>query len=174
VGAFVQELFRVSLYKRSQGRVARQATLAVLAVIVALAAWSLHRYFDTLDYSASADTPAATADAAAATADTTEPASDENTTARVVFANVIPLGVLCLGLWSSFRMVQTPSFADFLIAVEGEMNKVSWPSRGELFRASIVVMFVIFFMAAILFLYDYILTWVMRGIESVMTVIFGG
>ena len=35
------------------------------------------------------------------------------------------------------------------------MNKVSWPSRGELFRASMVVILVIFFLAAILlFAYD--------------------
>jgi hypothetical protein len=41
VGAFVQELFRFNLYKRNQGRVARQVTFAALAVIVALAAWCL-------------------------------------------------------------------------------------------------------------------------------------
>ena len=32
-----------------------------------------------------------------------------------------------------------PAFADFLIAVEAEMNKVSWPTRTELFRGSMVV-----------------------------------
>ena len=35
-----------------------------------------------------------------------------------------------------------PAFADFLIAVEAEMNKVSWPTRHELIRASMVVMLV--------------------------------
>ena len=29
-----------------------------------------------------------------------------------------------------------PRFADFLIAVEAEMNKVSWPSKAELIRSS--------------------------------------
>ena len=47
-----------------------------------------------------------------------------------------------------------PSFADFLISVEAEMNKVSWPTRTELFRASMVVILVIFVLAAILFVYD--------------------
>ena len=61
----------------------------------------------------------------------------------------IPLAVLVVGLWASFRVVQMPTFADFLISVEGEMNKVSWPSRGELFRASLVVILVIFFLAVI-------------------------
>ena len=47
-----------------------------------------------------------------------------------------------------------PSFADFLIAVEAEMNKVSWPTRDELFRSSMVVIFCIVFLAVVLFGYD--------------------
>ena len=34
------------------------------------------------------------------------------------------------------------------------MNKVSWPTRTELIRASIVVILMIFLLAAILFVYD--------------------
>jgi len=47
-----------------------------------------------------------------------------------------------------------PAFADFLIAVEAEMNKVSWPSRRELMRGSAVVLLTIIFLAAILYLFD--------------------
>jgi preprotein translocase subunit SecE len=61
-----------------------------------------------------------------------------------------PVVLLVLGLWASFRLVNVPAFADFLIAVEAEMNKVSWPSRGELFRASMVVLILIFALAFIL------------------------
>jgi preprotein translocase subunit SecE len=43
-----------------------------------------------------------------------------------------------------------------LIAVEAEMNKVTWPSKDELVRASIVVMFTIFFLAVALFSFDII------------------
>ena len=49
-----------------------------------------------------------------------------------------------------------PAFADFLIAVEAEMNKVSWPSRGELFRASVVVLFTIIALALLLYAYDFL------------------
>ena len=56
-----------------------------------------------------------------------------------------------LGLWASYRVVNLPAFADFLIAVEAEMNKVSWPTRPELFRASMVVLILIFALAFILF-----------------------
>ena len=58
------------------------------------------------------------------------------------------------GLWISYRLVNVPRFADFLIAVEAEMNKVSWPSRIELVRSSMVVIFVIFAMAFVLFGFD--------------------
>ena len=64
-------------------------------------------------------------------------------------------GVLLLaGLWASYRAVNVPSFADFLIAVEAEMNKVSWPTRSELSRASMVVLILIFFLAAVLAVFD--------------------
>ena len=69
----------------------------------------------------------------------------------------IPLLVLALGAWISFRIVNLPKFADFLISVEAEMNKVSWPTSGELWRASMVVIAVIFFLAGLLFFYDAIL-----------------
>jgi preprotein translocase subunit SecE len=121
VGAFVQELFSFNLYKRSQGRIARQTTFAALAIIVALGCWSLSEYL-----------------------------TGSSTTVRFG----VPLAILAAGLWAAFRVVHMPDFADFLIAVEGEMNKVSWPSRGELFRASIVVMVVIFVLAGLLFLFD--------------------
>jgi preprotein translocase subunit SecE len=128
VGAFMAELFRLNLYKRSQGRFARQVTFAVLAVIVALGAWRLNVWLEGR--------------ATAATARQIE--------------YIVPLGVLAVGWWTAFRLVQLPKFADFLISVEGEMNKVTWPKRGELFRASVVVMVVIFLLAALLFFYDFI------------------
>jgi preprotein translocase subunit SecE len=67
----------------------------------------------------------------------------------------LPLLVLAAGLWISYRVVNITRFADFLIAVEAEMNKVTWPSRTELVRSSLVVIFVIVFMAILLFGYDF-------------------
>jgi preprotein translocase subunit SecE len=123
VGAFVQELFRFDLYKRSQGKIARQATFAALAVIIALAAWCLNDYYT-------------------------------GKSATLVGRVVVPIAVLVVGLWMSFRIVQMPSFADFLISVEAEMNKVSWPTWPELLRSSIVVILMIFILASVLFFYD--------------------
>ena len=66
----------------------------------------------------------------------------------------MPLLLLAAGVWISYRVVNLPAFADFLIAVEAEMNKVSWPTRGELGRASVIVIFMIFALAVILFGFD--------------------
>ncbi len=73
----------------------------------------------------------------------------------------VPLAVLAAGLWASFRLINLPRFADFLISVEAEMSKVSWPARSELWRASTVVIVVIFFLAATLYAYDIVLRFVM-------------
>ena len=121
MAAFVQELFKFSLYKRTQGRIARQVTFGALAVIFVLGAWCLNDYY-----------------------------SNRGTTERVV----VPLLMLAIGLWASFRIVQLPSFADFLISVEAEMSKVTWPSRRELVRSSIVVILMIFILAITLFAFD--------------------
>jgi preprotein translocase subunit SecE len=66
----------------------------------------------------------------------------------------VPLAVFALGTWIVYRLVNIPKFADFLIAVEAEMVKVSWPSGSELVRSSTVVIVTIFGLAAILALYD--------------------
>ena len=80
----------------------------------------------------------------------------------------IPGGVLALGLWAAYRLVNVPVFADFLIAVEAEMNKVSWPSRSELIRASIVVLVTIFVLAAILWGFDLFWRWFFHDVIRIL------
>jgi preprotein translocase subunit SecE len=126
VGAFIQELVHLGLYKRSQGRITRQVTFAALVVIVAMGLWQLS---GTLKISAlSLRMPG--------------------------FYLWLPGLLLAMWVWISYRVVNVPAFADFLIAVEAEMNKVSWPTRTELFRASVVVLVTIFFLAGILAGFD--------------------
>ena len=124
---FVQELARVGLYKRTQGRITRQVTAAALLVTIALGCWQLSLVFKTwawlqlrgpgLEY-------------------------------------LIPGVLLALGAWLSYRLVNYPPFADFLIAVEAEMAKVSRPSRRELVRATIVVLVSMLVITIMLSLYD--------------------
>ncbi len=67
---------------------------------------------------------------------------------------LVSVGLGAVGIWFGYRLVNWPRFADFLISVEAELNKVSWPTQKELVRASIVVIFTILFLSAILFIYD--------------------
>jgi preprotein translocase SecE subunit len=64
----------------------------------------------------------------------------------------IVLGVALL--WFSWRVVNWPAFADFLIATEAEMNKVSWTTRKRLWQDTVVVLVTVFLMTLFLFIVD--------------------
>jgi preprotein translocase SecE subunit len=53
---------------------------------------------------------------------------------------VMPLLLGALSLWFAWRLVNLPAFADFLIATEAELNKVSWTPRRRLVQDTIVVL----------------------------------
>ena len=52
-----------------------------------------------------------------------------------------------------------PRFADYLIASELELRKVSWPTKGELKRQTIVVIFTLLLFSLVLFLADALFSW---------------
>jgi preprotein translocase subunit SecE len=122
----VSELFSSVIYKPNQGRMVRQVTALSIWAVSVLGAWRFHSTV-LLGYFGS------------------------NAAGYLIAAAIAAVGV-----WVGFRLVNWPRFADFLISVEAELNKVSWPSWRELNRASLVVIFTIFFLAAILFVYDFI------------------
>jgi len=68
----------------------------------------------------------------------------------------IPVALGAAFAWVIWRIVQYPPFADFLVATEAEMNKVSWTSREDLYRATVVVLATVFFLALYLFVVDYV------------------
>jgi preprotein translocase subunit SecE len=80
----------------------------------------------------------------------------------------IPAAVIVLSFWASYRLVNYARFADFLIAVEAEMNKVSWPSWTELTRSSMVVIFVMFALAAILLALDLFWTFLFSDVLGIL------
>lgn len=57
-------------------------------------------------------------------------------------------------IYFSWRLVNVPMFADFLIATEAEMNKVSWTTRRRLIQDTIVVLVTVFLLTLFLFLVD--------------------
>jgi preprotein translocase subunit SecE len=77
---------------------------------------------------------------------------------------------LVLG-WVIFRLIQYPPFVEFLIATEAEMNKVSWTSKDDLYRATSVVLVTVTLMAVFLFGVD----WVWSNLLQILGVLrFGG
>ena len=69
------------------------------------------------------------------------------------------------GLWAVFRVVNYPQFAEFLIEVQHEMAKVSWPGWPQLRRSTAVVLFTMGMLGVILFCYDVVWHWVLRLIH---------
>lgn len=68
----------------------------------------------------------------------------------------VPLLLTALALWIGYRVVNFPAFADFLIATEAELNKVSWISRKRLIQDTVVVLTTMFFLTFFLFAVDLI------------------
>ncbi len=52
----------------------------------------------------------------------------------------VPALVFAIGAWCVYRLVQWPRFADFLVSVQGELDKVNWATGEYLIRATGVVM----------------------------------
>ena len=150
--SWFSEMFHVGMYKRSQGKIARQATFGALGLACALAAWRISVYLNLAAVEATYDWLLGMWPFTYIS----EGAAEQIYQVLKILSleQSVPLVIVAVGLWLSYRIVNIPRFADFLIAVEAEMNKVSWPSKDELIRSSIVVIFVIFVMSTLLFGYD--------------------
>jgi preprotein translocase SecE subunit len=96
------------------------------------------------------------------------PAGDWNprlpfTDVRVpVLADVVysaPILLVALSIWFAWRTVNVPPFADFLIATEAEMNKVSWTPLRKLIRDTVVVLVFTALLTAFLLTVDLFWGW---------------
>jgi len=149
-GSLLGSVLSVSLYKRNQGRFARQVTFAALAVVLGTGAWRLSQIVTAME----------SGDASGAVD-------------LGVVRFIVPGAMIALAAWFSFRIVNIPRFAEFLIAVEAEMAKVSWPSGTEVFRSSVVVIFLIFFLAALLAGFDFF-WWFLLHPQELLSLFRGG
>lgn len=65
-----------------------------------------------------------------------------------------------------YRWVGTkPRTCDFMIATDGEMKKVAWPSRKEVTGSTLVVIWCVVLLSAMLFLSDLLFSWFFRVIH---------
>ena len=143
----LKELFRFRHYKSSQGRLIRRMTMAGVWVLFAAGAWKC----TTMDHTWLARWVVWLG------------TSEE--TART-FATACPLfmtGLIVLfGLWFGYRLINWVPFADFLISVEAEMAKVSWPGKVELRSSTIVVLTVFLLLSAMIYFTDLILVFLFK------------
>jgi preprotein translocase subunit SecE len=63
---------------------------------------------------------------------------------------MVPAGLFVVLAVLIFWLVNKPSLANFMIAAEGEMKKVSWSSRQEIAVSTFIVIFVVIAMAILL------------------------
>ena len=116
--SILPEMFRFGLYKARQGKLVRQATFVCFAILSGFGAFALSGQLQGV-------------------------MADNLQYAQYVRLGV-PLAVWLLLCWVAFRAVNVPQFADFLISVEAELERVVWPTREQVIQATIVVLVVMF------------------------------
>lgn len=112
-------------HRPTMGLIARRATMLTIIILVSLGTYTLRNWING-----------------------TYTAADRSS------VDVVMGFVALLGLWFSYRIVHWYKFAEFLIAVQNEMAKVSWPKKPELINSSIVVILTMFLFTLVLFVYD--------------------
>jgi len=123
----------LQFYKKGQGYYTRLGTAIGGAILAALGCWSLYRKLDGLQMA-------------------------DVGTKRWIQAGV-PALLFALLSWAVFKVVNMPKFADFLIATEGEIKKVSWSTRREVVNSTIVVIVTVFILATLLASVDWSFHW---------------
>mgnify|MGYP001188621123 CR=1 FL=1 len=78
----------------------------------------------------------------------------------ILIQTLIPVGVCLVLSWVIFWLMNKPSVADFLIASEGEIKKVSWSTRREIRVSTTVVICVVILMAVGLAAIDLLFNWI--------------
>jgi preprotein translocase subunit SecE len=81
--------------------------------------------------------------------------------------SLVPVGVCLVFGLLLFWLVNKPSVADFMISAEGEIKKVSWSSRREIFFSTIIVICVVAIMAMMLWATDMVFQLLFRYVVKI-------
>lgn len=117
-------------YKWGQGKDTRLYSAAALALIAGVGCW---RLYDKLQASL-----------------------DVTQTLGLWLSICVPLGIMVIVCGFLYWLVNKPTVADFLIAAEGELKKVSFSSRREIAVSTFVVIVVVVLMAVMLGFTDFV------------------
>ena len=129
-------LFEV--YKRGQGYYTRLFTALGCGLIAAIGCWRLYEKLGGLDTSAST---------------------------RIWIQTFVPVGLFIALAILVFLMINKPKIADFMIAAEGEVKKVSWSSRKEIAISTFIVIVVVICVSLLLLFTDFFFQFFFRAIH---------
>ncbi len=113
------------IYKRGQGKYTRLCSAFAVALIAGLGCLRLFSKLEAASWGLSKKT-------------------------AMWIATMVPAGLFVLLALLIFWLVNKSSIADFMIAAEGEMKKVSWSSKQEITVSTVIVVVVIVVMATLL------------------------
>ncbi|MFH1719004.1 MAG: preprotein translocase subunit SecE [Planctomycetota bacterium] len=113
------------IYKRGQGKYTRLCSGFALALVVGLGCLRLFSKLEAASWGLS-------------------------NKATLWIATMVPAGLFVALALVIFWLANKPSIADFMIAAEGEMKKVSWSSRQEITVSTFIVIVVVVIMAVLL------------------------
>ena len=148
--------FHATSYKGNQGLRVRRGTLLAILIIGALGIITLVRTkalgTDRLEANNWEWTIPYTSGGESAGMEQADPG---RVLPLIFKVNVVVPVIMAIALfWFAWRVVNWPTFADFLIATEAEINKVSWTSRKRLVQDTIVVLVTVILMTTFLFVVD--------------------
>lgn len=135
---FLSNFLSTERYKPAQGFTARTSTALALGVIFAAGLWRL--------------------------AETLVAVSSPSWVSQPLSRLGIPLALAAAATWFLYRLVNQSDFAEFLIATESEMNKVSWTTWADLKRATTVVLVTVVFMTSYLWIVDQVWSTLLKWI----------
>lgn len=122
----------LKFYKKGQGYYTRLGTAIGVGILSALGCFALYNKLSGIR-----------------TGETITPA------AKTWLQAGVPVLLLAVLAWVIFKIVNSPRCADFMIATEGEMKKVSWSSRKEIIGSTKVVIVTVLIMAILLAAVDW-------------------
>jgi len=149
-----QGWFSAERYKPNQGLRVRRATMLGLLLLLGSGVWVLHNHGSLAS-------------------------AERDWILTIPFTNLripilpdieitLPIILAAAAFWISYRVVNWPMFADFLIATEAEVNKISWASRKSVIQDTVVVLSTVFLLTIFLFgvdlLWGALLGWEKIGI----------
>jgi preprotein translocase subunit SecE len=114
-----------NIYKRGQGKYTRLCSAFAAAIIAGLGCLQLYNQLEATSWGLSRR-------------------------AAMWIATMVPAGLFAILALLIFWLVNKQRVADFMIASEGEMKKVSWSSKQEIAVSTFIVIVVVIIMALIL------------------------